>query len=60
MNAESRSNGSCGHAPAFAQQLQTGRVQGIINVSDEGKIDQAAAVNQGTMTYNARDENNAT
>jgi hypothetical protein len=51
--------------PAFAGQLQTvaqqvniqaGGVHGTVNVSG-GKVDQAAAVNQGTMTYNTRDDN---
>jgi len=52
-------------SPAFAQQLQTlaqqasiqtGGVQGSVNVSGQGKVDQAAGVNTGTMTYNARDD----
>jgi len=51
--------------PAFAGQLQTlaqqaniqtGGVQGKVNVSGEGKVEQAAGVNTGTMTYNARDD----
>ncbi len=50
---------------AFATQLQTvaqqaniqtGGVQGSVNVSGEGKVDQAAAINQGTMNYNARED----
>ena len=49
-------------SPAFAQQLQTlaqqaniqtGGVQGNVNVSGEGNVDQAAGVNTGTMTYHA-------
>jgi hypothetical protein len=52
-------------SPAFATQLQTlaqqaniqtGGVQGSVNVSGQGKVDQAAGVNTGTMTYNARDK----
>src|SRR6266508_2373586 len=55
-------------SPAFAQHLQTlakqtniqtGSIKGEINVSDEGKVDQAAAVNTGTMTYHARDDKDA-
>jgi hypothetical protein len=51
------------HNPAFAQQLQTvaqqaniqtGGVHGQVNVSGDGKVDQAAGVNTGTMTYQAR------
>jgi len=51
--------------PAFAQQLQTlaqqaniqiSGVHGSVNVSGEGQVDQAAGVNTGTMTYNARDD----
>ena len=51
-------------SPAFATQLQTlaqqaniqtGGVQRAVNVSGEGKVDQAAGVNTGTMTYHARD-----
>jgi hypothetical protein len=51
--------------PAFATQLQTvapqaniqtGGVQGNANVSGEGKVDQAAGVNIGMMTYHARDD----
>jgi|SRR5215213_9273983 len=51
--------------PAFAQQLQTvaqqaniqtGGVQGSVNVSGEGKVDQATGVNTGTMTYQARSD----
>ncbi len=51
-----------GREPAFASRLQTlarqaniqsGGVQVNINVSDEGKVDQAAGINFGTMTYNA-------
>jgi hypothetical protein len=50
--------------PAFAGQLQTvaqqaniqtGGVQGSVNVSG-GKVDLAAGVNTGTITYNARDD----
>jgi hypothetical protein len=52
-------------SPAFARQLQTlaqqaniqtGGIKGEINVSDQGKVDQAAGVNTGTMTYQARDD----
>jgi len=52
-------------SPAFATQLQTvaqqaniqtGGVQGSVNVSGQGKVDQAAGVNTGTMTYQARDD----
>lgn len=52
-------------APAFAGQLQavaqqaniqTGGVQGSVNVSDHGKVDLAAGVNTGTMTYHARED----
>jgi hypothetical protein len=48
--------------PAFAAQLQAlaqqhsvapGSVAGTVNVSDSAKVDQAAGVNTGTMTYNA-------
>jgi hypothetical protein len=48
--------------PAFAAQLQAlaqqhgvapGSVTGTVNVSDSAKVDQAAGVNTGTMTYNA-------
>jgi hypothetical protein len=48
--------------PAFAQQLQTvaqqaniqtGGVHGEVNVSGAGKVDQAAGVNTGTMSYQA-------
>jgi len=51
--------------PAFATQLQTvahqaniqtGGVQGSVNVSGQGKVDLAAGVNTGTMTYHARDD----
>ena len=51
--------------PAFAQQLQTaaqqaniqtGGTRGEVNVSGQGKVDQAAGVNTGTMTYQARDD----
>jgi hypothetical protein len=51
--------------PAFAGQLltmaqqaniQTGGVQGSVNVSGEGKVDLAAGVNTGTMTYHARSD----
>jgi hypothetical protein len=51
------------HNPAFAQQLQavaqqaniqTGGVQGSVNVSGQGNVDLAAGVNTGTMTYHAR------
>jgi hypothetical protein len=51
--------------PAFASQLQTvaqqaniqtGGIQGSVNVSGEGKVDQAAGVNTGAMTYHARDD----
>jgi hypothetical protein len=51
--------------PAFAQQIQTlaqqaniqtGGVQGSVNVSGQGKVDQAAGVNTGTMTYHTRDD----
>ena len=51
--------------PAFATQhqtlapqanIQTGGVQGNANVSGEGKVDQAAGVNIGMMTYHARDD----
>jgi len=51
--------------PTFTQQLQTlaqqaniqtGGVQGSVNVSGEGKVDQAAGVNTGTMTYQAGDD----
>ena len=39
----------------LAQQanIQTGGVQGAVNVYG-GKVDQAAGVNPGTMTYHAR------
>jgi hypothetical protein len=39
----------------LAQQtnIQTGGVQGSVNVSEGGKVDQAAGVNTGTVTYNA-------
>lgn len=49
-------------SPAFAQQLQAlaqqanvqaSGVQGSVNVYG-GKVDQAAGVNTGSMTYNAR------
>jgi len=53
-------------SPAFATQLQTlaqqaniqtGGVQGSVNVSGQGKIyGPAAGVNTGTMTYHARDD----
>lgn len=48
--------------PAFAAQLQAlaqqhsvapGSVTGTVNVSDSAKVDMAAGVNTGTMTYNA-------
>jgi hypothetical protein len=51
--------------PVFAQQLQTlaqhsniqtGGVHGEVNVSGEGKVDLAAGVNTGTMTYHTRDD----
>lgn len=51
--------------PAFAQQLQTlaqqaniqtGGVQGSVNISGQGKVDQAAGVNPGTIIYHARDD----
>lgn len=51
-------------SPAFAQQLQTlaqqaniqtGGIKGAVNVSG-GKVDQAAGINTGTMTYHARDD----
>ncbi len=54
--------------PAFAGQLQTiaqqaniqtGGIKGEVNVSGEGKVDQAAGVNTGTMTYQARDDKDA-
>lgn len=54
--------------PAFASQLQTvaqqaniqtGGIQGAVNVSGEGKVDQAAGVNTGTMTYHARGDKGA-
>jgi hypothetical protein len=52
-------------SPAFAQQLQTaaqqaniqtGGTRGEVNVSGQGKVDQAAGVNTGTMNYQARDD----
>lgn len=52
-----------GRSSAFAAQLQTaaqqaniqtGGVQGSVNVSGQGKVDQAAGVNTGTMSYHAR------
>jgi len=55
-------------SPAFATQIQTlaqqaniqtGGIKGEINVSGEGKVDQAAGVNTGTMTYQARDDKDA-
>lgn len=48
--------------PAFDKQLRAlaeqhsvapGSVTGSVNVSDSAKVDQAAGVNQGMMTYNA-------
>lgn len=48
--------------PAFAAQLQAlaqqegvapGAIQGAVNVSDTARVDQAAGVNTGTMTYQA-------
>ena len=36
--------------------IQTGGVQGSVNVSGQGKVDLAAGVNTGTMTYHARDD----
>jgi hypothetical protein len=56
-------------SPAFAAQLQslaqqaniqTGGVRGSVNVSGQGKVDQAAGVNTGTMTYHARAEDQDT
>src|SRR6266508_2716751 len=52
-------------SPAFATQIQTlaqqaniqtGGIKGEVNVSGQAKVDQAAGVNTGTMTYNARDD----
>lgn len=49
-------------SPAFAAQLQAlaqqegvapGTIQGSVNVGDSAKVDQAAGVNTGTMTYQA-------
>jgi hypothetical protein len=56
-------------SPAFATQLQTlaqqaniqtGGIQGSVHVSGQGKVDQAAGVNTGTMTYHARRDDEAT
>jgi len=53
-----RSPAFAGQLQSLAQQanIQTGGVQGSVNVSGQGKVDQAAGVNTGTMTYNARDD----